>query len=148
VLALLGGSAELARCPQFVSFSRTALPVSAAAQSLPVTASGYQPVSFHPTGNAAGVAHGSLLKASMPVEHGVAAVGRTTSKHRAAMSTPAVLRSRQRRMEAQQVRRLMVLTSWDETERPRIVFAVTEGRVISTSYAAVPTAGGWLVIQL
>jgi hypothetical protein len=44
--------------------------------------------------------------------------------------------------------RLMVLTSWDETERPGIVFAVTEERVISASYAAVRTAGGWLVIQL
>jgi hypothetical protein len=150
VLALLGGSAELARCPQLVSFSRTALPVSAVsmeAQSLPATA-GYQPVSFHPSGAAAGVAHESLLKASMPVERGVSAVGRTTPKHRSAVSSPAVLRSRQRRMGTQQVRRLMVLSSWDETERPRIVFAVTEERVISTSYAAVPVAGGWLVIQL
>jgi BlaR1 peptidase M56 len=146
VLALLGGSAELARCPQFISFSRTALPVSAEAQSLP--AAGYQPVSFHTSGTATSVAHESLLKASMPVERGVSAVGRTTPKHRVAVSTPAVLRSRQRRMEAQQVRRLMVLSSWDGTERPRMVFAVTEERVISISYAAVPTAGGWLVIQL
>jgi BlaR1 peptidase M56 len=149
VLALLGGSAELARCPQLVSFSRTALPVSVVsieAQSLPATA-GYQPVSFHSSGTATGVAHESLLKASMPVERGVSAV-RQTPKHRAAVSAPAVLRSRQRRMGTQQVRRLVVLSSWDETERPRMVFAVTEERVISTSYAAVPVAGGWLVIQL
>ena len=45
-------------------------------------------------------------------------------------------------------RRVGCADSWEETERPGVVFAVTEERVISSSYAAVRTAGGWLVIQL
>ncbi len=51
VLALLGGATELARCPQLVSFSQTALPVSAEVQSLPA---GYQPVTFRASVNATG----------------------------------------------------------------------------------------------
>jgi hypothetical protein len=41
-----------------------------------------------------------------------------------------------------------MLTSWDEPELEGMIFPVTQDRVIFTSYAAVPTAGGWLVIQL
>ncbi len=50
--------------------------------------------------------------------------------------------------ELRRPRGVVVLTSWDVTERPGVIFAVTEERVISASYAAVRTAGGWLVIQL
>ncbi len=46
----------------------------------------------------------------------------------------------------QRVGGLVVLTSWEEEASPRRVFV--EERVIFTSYAAVPTPGGWLVIQL
>jgi beta-lactamase regulating signal transducer with metallopeptidase domain len=171
VLGLLGGSAELARCPQLVSFSpRTVLPVSAMAQRLPATA-GYQPVAFHASGNAMGAAHETLLKASMPVGR---ETGRETGSEISlpdAIKQPAVpvkkaatkrhsaspvLQSRAVRNVMPQMRRAehwVVLTSWDgmereQQERPRMVFAVTEERVISTSYAAVRVAGGWLVIQL
>jgi bla regulator protein blaR1 len=162
VLGLLGGSAELARCPQLVSFSpRAVLPASAVAQSLSATA-GYQPVAFHTSGNAMGAAHETLLKASMPVnrETGLTdAIKPTVPVKKAATkrhSAPPVLQSRAVRNVMPQMRRAehwMVLTSWDgmereEQERPRMVFAVTEERVISTSYAAVRVAGGWLVIQL
>jgi hypothetical protein len=41
-----------------------------------------------------------------------------------------------------------MLTSWNGPERDGTVLSVTQERVIFTSYAAVPTAGGWLVIQL
>ena len=44
VMGLLGGAAELARCPQLVAFSRTAVPVAAAVQ-VPVGAA-FQPVMF------------------------------------------------------------------------------------------------------
>jgi beta-lactamase regulating signal transducer with metallopeptidase domain len=153
VLGLLGGSAELARCPQFVSFSRTALPVSAVAQGLPATAD-FQPASFrmpmNATSNMSGAsAHETLLKASMPVDHGVRTV-QTMPKQRRAVSAPVLMRSPGSRGHAPRMdrtQRWVVLTSWDGTERQRMVFAVTE-RVISTSYAAVPTAGGWLIIQL
>ena len=69
IVALLAGSVELARCPQFVSFSRTALPVSAEVQSLPTAE--YQAAAFHSSGNAMGAAHETLLKASMPVNREV-----------------------------------------------------------------------------
>jgi hypothetical protein len=155
VLGLLGGSAELARCPQLVSFSRTALPLSAEVQSLPPTA-GYQAAAFHvPNNNAPGAAHETLLKASMPVnrETGLAdALKRPTVPVKKAAtkrhSAPPMLQSRIAMPQMRRAEHWVVLTSWEEQERPRMVFAVTEERVISTSYAAVRVAGGWLVIQL
>jgi|HubBroStandDraft_6_1064221.scaffolds.fasta_scaffold21736_3 hypothetical protein len=155
VLGLLGGSAELARCPQLVSFSRTALPVPTEAQSSEA-GPGYVPVAFHGSvnrpGAETGVAHETLLKASMPVDRGIHPVSPAVVKHRRAVSAPAVQRTRQDRAEVQQARRWVMLTSWsgseDGSERPGTVLSVTQERVIFTSYAAVPTAGGWLVIQL
>jgi hypothetical protein len=41
---------------------------------------------------------------------------------------------------------LVVLTSWEDETSPRRIFV--EEHVIFTSYAAVPTPGGWLIIQL
>jgi beta-lactamase regulating signal transducer with metallopeptidase domain len=155
VLGLLGGSAELARCPQVVSFSRAPLPMSSDVQSVP-SADGYRaaafPVSSIVRGDSSGAAHETLLKASLPVKREFRPIDRTTTKtqtagHRAASASPLV-RSRRVHAGAQRAHQLMVLTSWQGQERPRIVFAVTEERVIFTSYAAVPTSGGWLFIQL
>jgi Zn-dependent protease with chaperone function len=158
VLGLLGGSAELARCPQLVSFSRAALPVAAEVQSS--SGAGYVPVMFHGAANVSGVPHETLLKASMPVDREarpVSSVSSTVVKHRRAAVRNSVLRrSRQDRAEVQQVRGWVMLTSWhgpeDGTERPGMVVSGSlpgiQERVISISYAAVPTAGGWLVIQL
>ena len=173
VLGLLGGSAELARCPQLVSFSpRTALPVSVAAQSLS-PAAGYQAVAFRSSGaaignHAFGAAHETLLKASMPVNR---VIGRET-RHETGLTdaipqpgspvrktatkrhdgAPAALQSRNVRtvipQQPRRAERWVVLTSWTDQERSDAVFAVTEDRVISLSYAAVPVAGGWLIIQL
>jgi beta-lactamase regulating signal transducer with metallopeptidase domain len=152
VLGLLGGSAELARCPQIVSFSGATLPVVAAAQDLP--AAGYQAASFQlPEKTSKGsrmAAHETLLKASMPVKRGLRS-GETMTKPRSAVPRSTLARSSANRAHGSrphQAQRWVVLTSWDGTERQRVVFAVTEERVISTSYAAVPTAGGWLIIQL
>jgi BlaR1 peptidase M56 len=157
VLGLLGGSAELARCPQLVSFSRAALPVAAEAQSSFTTGSGpeYVPLTFRGSGNAPGAAHETLLKASMPVDPGdrpVSPVSSTKIKHRrAALHHPVPQRSGQNRTAVQQMRGWVVLTSWDGPDRaamPGMVVSGAQERVISISYAAVPTAGGWLVIQL
>jgi hypothetical protein len=155
VLGLLGGSAELARCPQFVSFSQTTLPVFTVAQSLPATTGVYRPATFHPSDNAFGAAHETLLKASLPVNRetdltkaikrpAVPAKKAATKRH----SAPPVLQSRIAMPQVRRAQHWVVLASWEEQERPRMMFAVTEGRVISASYAAVPVAGGWLVIQL
>ncbi len=154
VLGLLGGSAELARCPQLVSFSRTGLPVSAEVQSSSGTAPEYVPVAFRGSdANAPGVAHETLLKASMPVDHGSSSGEYDDGEASRAVSAPAVRRSRQKRAAMQQqVRGWVVLTSWEDgPERSEVVSGArrqVQERVISISYAAVPTAGGWLVIQL
>jgi hypothetical protein len=153
VLGLLGGSAELARCPQLVSFSRAALPVAAEAQSPSGPGLGYGPVAFHASDDVSGAAHETLLKASMPVDRGRRPMNPRVVKHRRAAVRNSVLqRSRQDRAGVQQVRGWVMLTSWDgsedATERPGMVISGARERVISISYAAVPTAGGWLVIQL
>jgi hypothetical protein len=103
----------------------------------------------------AGVPHETLLKASMPVSRGTAL---TDSPQRPAVPVKKVVKKRRRvapfvqsevaMPELRRPRGVVVLTSWDVTERPGVIFAVTEERVISASYAAVRTAGGWLVIQL
>jgi len=154
VLGLLGGSAELARCPQLVSFSRAALPVTDEARSS-AAGPGYVPVAFHASGNVSGAAHETLLKASMPVDRGGRPVSPDIKHRRAAVRNSVLQRSRRDRAGVQQqMRGWVMLTSWDRSERwdgperPGMVLSVTQERVIFTSYAAVPTAGGWLVIQL
>ena len=96
----------------------------------------------------------------MPVDRGervASPVSSTDVKHRrAAVHHPALQRSRQNRAAVQEVRGWVVLTSWDGPDRPgmpgmgvsRVGVSGVQERVIFTSYAAVPTAGGWLVIQL
>ena len=69
VVGLLGGSAELARCPQLVSFSRTALPVAVAVQVLRLVRD-IEPVCVSRSGLDGAMTvgpHETLLKASMPV---------------------------------------------------------------------------------
>jgi hypothetical protein len=150
VMGLLSGAAELARCPQLVSFSRAAVPV---AEVAPVDA-GYQPVMFSERAGAMSVgtrgAHATLLKATMPMKNVVGPVAlKAKPKHRRKSSVlPGTLQSR---VDAQPVRKAqgwVVLTTWEEQERPRIIFTVNGDRVITPSYAAVPTPGGWIVIQL
>jgi hypothetical protein len=152
VMGLLGGAAELARCPQLVSFSGNASPVSrasVAARSLPTP--GYEPVVFHPQEHAQGAAGETLLKASMPVAGRVQPVKRIAAKRRRPSATAVLVRSGQARVAASQAQQWVVLTSWTTTERVGMVLAVTQERGFSSSspsYAAVPTQGGWLVIQL
>jgi beta-lactamase regulating signal transducer with metallopeptidase domain len=156
VLALLGGSAELARCPQFVSFSRAALPVSAVAESLPVTAE-YTPAAFHVSNNAGqrfGVSHETLLKASMPIAQGAPSAGsvkhpiKSVKKPVTKRTNPRVLQSRVSMPLNRGVQGWVVLTTWQEPVRRGVIVAADGNREFSISYAAVPTPGGWLVIQL
>jgi bla regulator protein blaR1 len=144
VVALLSGSAELARCPEFVSFSsQNESPAAEVVQSLRPTA-GYQAASFRmpaAKNNQTVAAHETLLKASMPVDRGTDPRIQIAPKHRGVSA-----RSKQNHMGMRQARGLTVLTSWEEEAPSRRVFA--EERMIFTSYAAVRVAGGWLVIQL
>jgi beta-lactamase regulating signal transducer with metallopeptidase domain len=168
-VVLLGGVTELSRCPQLVSFSGQPAPMAADAQSLPAAA--YQPVVFHPAShalrNGMGPAHETLLKMSMPSpeDRALKAAVQVAPKRKHSAAAPALLRTRQGRSVAQQQgRRWVVLTSWNagegEMEQSNVIFTVSGERagkqpgsqsgerVFSSSYAAVPTEGGWLVIQL
>ncbi len=161
-VALLGGAAEMSRCPQLVAFSGQPLAIAADTQGL--SKARYQPVVFHPASpalrNGAGAAHESagaiheiLLKAYLPA-HSVQSTLKPASslaprKHSAAV--PALLRSKHVHAKAQQ---WVVLTSWDsgqasagEIRQTQVIFAVSGQRGFS-SYAAVPTQAGWLVLQL
>jgi hypothetical protein len=157
VLGLVGGAAELSRLPQVVSFSGGAAPLHADARNFDASDAGYQTVAFHPSARvvpAAGTAHETLLKASMPVGTAVQVPQRktqVTAKRHRSVHAASLMRVKQDRAirQAPQVERWVVLTSWEEeSSRPRMVLTVSGERVFSSSFAAVPTEGGWLVIQL
>ncbi|WP_260181796.1 M56 family metallopeptidase [Tunturibacter empetritectus] len=155
VLGLVGGAAELSRCPQVVSFSGGVAPLHADARSFAAGGAEYRAVGFSAsqTSAAMGAARETLLKASMPM--GSAGQlpqqkGAVAAKRRHAVHSAALLRAKQDRamQRAQQMQGWVVLTSWEESSQPRMVLTVSSERVFSSSFAAVPTAGGWLVIQL
>jgi hypothetical protein len=84
----------------------------------------------------------------MPANSGGHPVMATVVKRRHAASARILQRTRRDRAKVPQVRGWVTLTSWDMPGRPGMILSVSQERVIFTSYAAVPTAGGWLVIQL
>jgi hypothetical protein len=156
VLGLVGGAAELSRCPQVVSFSIGTGPSHAEAQSFASAGATYQAVAFHSSTalvSRAGVAHETLLKASMPMS----STGRVLQKrsevvakgHHAGAAASLIRAKQNRRMEqARQMQGWVVFTSWEESSQPRMVLTVSSDPGFSSSFAAVPTEGGWLVIQL
>jgi hypothetical protein len=156
VLGLVGGAAELSRLPQVVSFSGGGAPLHEEAQSFASGDDVYQPVAFHPSAvavPAAGGAHETLLKASMPMGAAVQIPQHKTqvaAKRHRPVHAASLMRVKQNRamQQTQQMGRWVVLTSWEESLQPRMVLTVSGERVFSSSFAAVPTAGGWLVIQL
>jgi len=157
-VGLVGGATELARCPQLVSFSRAQLPIAAETHAL--TAASYQAVAFHGASNVSGVmasagAHETLLKASMPAGRGFAsahavsgaiavkkAVTKPRSSTAAHMMQTRVSMSRRERTEG-----WIVLTTWQQPMTRRGAMSAGNSD-LSISYAAVPTPGGWLLIQL
>jgi BlaR1 peptidase M56 len=154
VLGLVGGAAGLSRCPQIISFSGGAAPLHADASKFDASDVGYQAVAFHPAAvPAAGMAHETLLKASMPVGTAMQAPQPKTqvvAKRHRPVHAASLMRVKQDRamQQTQRMGRWVVLTSWEESSQPRMVLTVSGERVFSSSFAAVPTAGGWLVIQL
>lgn len=157
MLALLGGAAELSRCPQFISFSRARLPMAADSRSSAATEMRYQPVAFRASSNTAGGAHETLLKATMPVTGGVrpvatadrqAVTAKKAISKRSNHRVPPVLQSRVSMRQTTRAEAWVVLASWQEPVQRRVVFAADGDREFVTSYAAVATPSGWLVIQL
>jgi len=162
VLGLVGGAAELSRCPQVVSFSSRAAPLHAYAQSFATAGAGYQDVGFSPSFSSSrtstsrmGTVRKTLLKTSMPVVlPGQVAQQKSAAiaKRRRSVRSAALLRVNQnramQRMPLPRVQGWVVLTSWEDSSQQRMMLTVAGERVFSSSFAAVPTEGGWLVIQL
>ena len=167
-VGLVGGATELARCPQLisfspVSFSRAQLPMTAETHDL--TAASYQAVAFHRASNVSGAAasagaHETLLKASMPAGRGFASVqpvsgagaaGAVAAKKSVAKprsSTAAhLMQTRVSMSRRQRTEAWIVLTTWQQPVARRGVMSGRDSG-LSISYAAVPTPGGWLLIQL
>jgi BlaR1 peptidase M56 len=144
VIGLLGGATGLARCPQLVSFSAAALPLAQEARALPT--GDFQNAVFRP----AGIAHETLLKASMPSPAmGLKTTGQALPPRSHNVSRPALRRVKKIRSKGQH---WLVLTSWNELQDAsggaHLVLTVAREQNFYASYAAVPTAGGWLVFQL
>ena len=112
---------------------------------------GYQACAVRASDHEQGRAHETLLKASMPVDRGLRP-GEPTAASIAVlrmvlMHAPVRAANAARSSRNAAGRQWVVLTSWDESGQPRFI-TVDVQRVFSSSYAAVPTAGGWLIIQL
>jgi hypothetical protein len=144
----------MARCPQLVSFSAATPPLAQEAQTLPT--GDFQSVVFRPTG----AAHETLLKASMPSsDMGLKTQGQPTRQKSHHSTRPALRRVKKIGGQGRQ-QQWLLLTSWSETGvEPRngsagesgvakMILTVAREQNFYASYAAVPTAGGWLVFQL
>jgi hypothetical protein len=156
VLGLFGGAAELSQCPQLVSFSQA--PMALQGQAAVQPAGGYQDVVYRPS---TGAAHETLLKAAMPsLETGSKMTGQAQGvQPRQAKARPvhrvcrAALQGTVQRISVNSMRssnqthQWVMLTSWEESGA-RMVVTVAREQTFESSYAAVPTAGGWLVFQL
>jgi beta-lactamase regulating signal transducer with metallopeptidase domain len=158
-LGLVGGAAGLSRCPQFVSFSGGTVAQEVAVQSLPAAgyqSAEYQDVAFHPAvaSSVSRAPHETLLKASMPMDSSRRAlppVKRVAARPHRSAPKPVLVRAKQDRamtLGPQLMQRWVVLTTWDGSARARMMLTVSSDPEISSSFAAVPTPDGWLVIQL
>ncbi|WP_263382116.1 M56 family metallopeptidase [Granulicella arctica] len=164
-LGLIGGSAGLANCPQVISFV-TAAPVQHAEMRLaPPTQARFsntvraENVVFH----ADQQPHLSLLKASLPETKPsiVPATKRASTRKHRRTAVPALQQLAVNEAYFPGVDPALpdvgrandggwvVLSSWTEADRPRLILPVaTDQKLSAPRYAAVPTAGGWLIIQL
>lgn len=139
VLALLGGATGLSRCRQLVSFSETQTPQSASASPLPIDRRfALTPVVYHPEA----ASRTTLLKASMSTGREAKKPVNIPREQHVRAHTPTLQHTLRPGRRMQQ---WVVLTSWEESYRPAMMFTVTDGRA---SYATVPISNGWLVIQL
>jgi len=137
ILGLLGSAIALARSPQLLSFSPLAQSTALARATLPLNPSG---VNFRQTNLREQEGSPELVKAVMPQRPFQSA------------STAKPVRSNARkhgvrRPDAQVQQTWVVLTEWSDTEAPpHLVFAVA--RSYRVTYAAVPIANGWLIVQI
>lgn len=170
-LGLLGGAVGLARCPQVVSFVEPMQPLHAAVTPLPAPMTPPPVAMIEDRAALPDRAEQVVFKSSeAPHVKLLTATERPTPEtsqppvrktHRVASpvaeKTPAVrqvLTSATPQRES--VQRWVVLSSWTEDVRPQLIVPVVsnpgdsnaEGETVLLPYAAVPTAGGWFLIEL
>ncbi len=154
VLGLIVGATALSRSPQLVSFTPSApdLPTQShaqpQAQSQQLPAATYQNVVFHPSA----APHATLLNATMPSNQPPATQNQPTRKHSRPAHKPALQHAKK---TSPQTAQWVLLSSWQVSTRasdpaisqPRMILTVANESQVS-SYAALPTPDGWLLIQL
>ena len=145
VLALVGGATELARCPRIVSFANTEPVTQAGASTMSALPAEYHPV----LATEQNAAHEMLLKAPAPAA--IVPVVHRPAKHAPRARLEVVRKTQPQQRPAQQ---WVVMSSWSSsgttgiTRISRMVFTVPDEHAAVPQYAAVPTMGGWLVLQL
>jgi len=132
LLGVLGGAITLARSPQLVSFTPLA---QARMQARSVQSANSGETDLRQFGGSP-----KLVKAVMPERP-------VLSAYSAKPVRSNVRKRSVRRNYAQSEQAWVVLTAWSDTETPpHLVFAVAQKN--RTSYAAVPIANGWLIVQI
>ncbi|HEY0797265.1 MAG TPA: M56 family metallopeptidase [Acidisarcina sp.] len=154
VSALVLGAAGLSRCPELVSFTAVTPPSVAlvpphSSQAIPYGAR-LQNVSFQEDGNqGTRLTKASLVSYRSGSSDQVAA--QRNSRNHSKFSRRSALRgarARQREKLAQRQGDWMVLTSWDKSYSPAVVFAVMTYNPDDTSSTYVSAGAGWIFFQL
>ena len=139
ILVLAGGTTELVRCPQLVSFSHTAPAISAEAQPSPPA--DYHNIVFNPSATP----HGTLLKASMPSSQPSAPTHQSKLKQSHHANPSPMQRVKKQTPNPQH---WVLLTNWEESSSPKLIPLLADPQTFIVPYAAIATDSGWLVIQL
>jgi beta-lactamase regulating signal transducer with metallopeptidase domain len=137
MLGVLGSAAALAHCPQVVSFAPFEVPLlQARAMKIPIARE--QNLREPNTGASEGsVQFVKAVLRQTPIQPAV--------KAKAARANATKRKIRPRVIESRQA--WMVLTDWNDTlPPPHLLIAVDP--VNRNSYAAVPIANGWLIVQI
>ncbi len=131
MLAVLAGTAALARSPQLLNFATPAQP---ALQARAIPASGLQQIGLREFSGSP-----ELVKAVLPQRRQTA----YSSAHR----RPAVKQMVRRPRALPSQTAWFLLTEWEDSgPPPQVIIAVSQDR--RPSYAAVAIAGGWLIVQI
>lgn len=144
VLALLLGAVGLSQCPQLVSFSVPAHPVGTLAVAHPAAV--YPSALFHDVVfHASRAPSANLLKASLPARGGMRTAGSAVLNATTIAHRPGVRRSKTIQNGTQY---WIVLTSWADSTNQDGMRPVMSNQPVLSPYAAVPTDGGWIIVQL
>jgi Zn-dependent protease with chaperone function len=137
ILGVLGSAIALAHSPQLVSFAPLVQSTEQARSMLPAdrVEMNFRQTSLREQGSSP-----QLVKAVIPQ--------RPVQSANAAKPVRSNARKRSvRRPDAQSQQTWVVLTEWSDTESPpNLVFAVARSNRVS--YAAVPLANGWLIVEI